>query len=173
MRGTSRETPGDNRERVIIQDPFANQTANRRDAPCSSEVQGAFGGRINLDYLRLPIWSRQRLWMFLTLFVCLVGGGLVFSRICFPQPGRIYHVPDVTSTLWTEKDAEDAFGSPGRLVYGSPGSPHGYAKEWKGKGAYCLMWVDGSGRCCPGIHKRPATIFEEIAAFFGLPEFWN
>lgn len=171
MRELPSETPGDNPNGVKKLDRFASEMDTRRDESFSREAEGTISRGISLDALRRPIWDYQRLLIVLTLLFCLVGGGLLFRRTFFPQRGRIYHVPHTMSSDWTDKDAEKAFGSPGKLVYGSPGSPIGYAMEWSGKGAYCLIRFDSSGRGVGmSFHGGSTTIIEELAAFFGLPE---
>ena len=171
MRELPPATPGDNPNGVKKLDLFVSEMDTRRDESFSHEAEGRISRKITLDALRRPVWDRQRLLIVLTLLFCLVGGGLVVRRIYFPPRGRIFHKPHTYSSGWTEKEAEKAFGSPGKLVYGSPGSQIGYAMEWSGKGTYCVIRFDSSGR---GVgmtcNSRGATIFEELAAFFGLPE---
>lgn len=161
---------GQNGDGVKRIDSIASEQGIRHNERFSPEAEDAISPRIDLDRLRRPFWDRHGVFLAL-LFFCVLGSGLVLKRIYFPEPGRIYHVPHFFTSGWTERDLEREFGSPGKLVSGSRGSPNGYALEWKGKGSHCLIHFDGDGRQGSSTMRiGGTTIFDDITAFFGLPD---
>lgn len=168
------ESPKENPDGVKKIDLFTDENAARNKGAFSSESASLIGERIARGGFRRSFWNPPRIVVALTILLFLSGGILVIVRVMFPQPGRIYHTTNYFTSEWTERDLERVFGSSGKLVSGSRGSPNGYALEWKGKGSYHLIRFDANGRQVGSTGRsRGTTIFEDIAAFFGLPEPWS